>query len=155
MSSKKPRVNHLEKHAEEIRKELQVSKQNDVFRVAVEAGYLAALADGTVDADERDAIVKAIHTLSVGAVIEWEVEALIDTCAERAGKEGASALAKACGEELKALGQPEAGLLFAAVVAQAAGGIDEQEKRVLEEIADAAGLKKAAVGTILKRAGSI
>jgi len=36
----------LEKHADEIRKELRVPKQNEVFRSAVEAGYLAALADG-------------------------------------------------------------------------------------------------------------
>jgi tellurite resistance protein len=153
-STKKPRSNHLEKHADEIRKALQVSKQNDVFRVAVEAGYLAALADGTVDAEERETIVKAVHTLSVGAVIEWEAEALLDECSARAEKEGAAARAKACGQELAALGHPEAGLLFAAVVAGATGGIDGREKKVLEAVAEAAGIKKAALGPLLKQAGS-
>ena len=154
-SAKKPNAGHLEKHADEIRKALRVDKQTDVFRVAVEAGYLAALADGKVDDAERAAIVAAIRILSEGAVIEWEVEALVDECKARIEAEGKDKRAKAVGAELKGLGQPDAGVLFAAVVAQATGGIDAAEKKVLESIGEAAGLKKGPIGALLKKAGAV
>ena len=48
----------LEEHAAEIRRELNVPRQSDVFRAAVEAGYLAARADGEVDPVELDTIVR-------------------------------------------------------------------------------------------------
>ena len=99
----------LEAHAASIRSELKVPKQNDVFRVAVEAGYLTALADGEVDAAERATMVRAVDLLSAGAVIEWETEALLEECEARAAKDGAAKRAAAVGESLAALGQAEAG----------------------------------------------
>jgi len=63
--TKEPRIARLTEHAAEIRKELQVPRQNDVFRCAVEAGYLAALADGEVDDAERHTIARAAEILSV------------------------------------------------------------------------------------------
>lgn len=144
----------LEKHAAEIRKELAVPKQNDVFAAAAEAAYLAANADGAVSADEHAALVSAIGVLSVGAIIEWEVEDLLTKCAERAEKEGADPRCKAVGEALEGLGQPEPALLFAAFVAQASGGIDKKESAVLHAIGKAAGIAKNKVTAILKRVGA-
>jgi len=147
-----PKVNELEKHAAEIRAELKVPRQNEVFRAAVEAGFLTALADGTIDADEKEAIVRAVEILSVGAVIEWEAETLVDECAERADKEGVDARAAAVGAELKALGHPEAGILFAATIARASKGVDKSEAELLKTIGVAAGLTPEAVKGIVKRA---
>ncbi len=144
----------LEKAAVEIRKELKVPKQNEVFEVATEAGFLAARADGTVDEKERQVLVKAIEVLSVGAVIEWEVETLIDACADRAKTEGEDKRAELVGQKLKALDQPEAGLLFAAFIAQASGGIDKKESAVLHAIGKAAGVTKQKVTALLKRVGA-
>ena len=144
----------LEKAAVEIRKELKVPKQNEVFEVATEAGYLAARADGTVDEKEREVLVKAIEILSVGAIIEWEVETLIDACADRAKSEGEGKRAELVGQKLKALDQPEAGLLFAAFIAQASGGIDKKESAVLHAIGKSAGLAKTKVTALLKRVGA-
>jgi tellurite resistance protein len=143
---------HLEKHAAGLRKELEVPKQNDVFRAAVEAGYLAALADGAVDEDELTTMAQAIELLSEGAVVEWETEALLEDCAKRAEKDGAKSRAAAVGNELAVLGQGEAGLLFAALVANASGGIDESETAVLEAVGKAAGIPSAKVKKIVKRA---
>jgi tellurite resistance protein len=151
----KTAIADLEKHAGEIRKDLQVPKQSDVFRCAVEAGYLAAAADGEVDATERETIVKAIEILSVGAVIEWETEALLDECEARAKKDGAEKRAKAIGADLKALGQAEAGLLFAALVARATQGIDKREAEVLKQVGTAAGVSADALRAIVKRATSL
>src|SRR4051812_37662940 len=109
----------LEEHADQIRDDLKVPHQSVVFAHAVEAGYLAARADGEVDTNERLVLTKAVELLSKGAVIEWETEQLLDECQTRAEKDGAEARATKVGEALKELGQAEAGLLVAAFVARA------------------------------------
>jgi tellurite resistance protein len=154
MGSPKSRVEiiDLEARAESIRAELKVPKQNEVFRAAVEAGYLAANADGNVDDDERAAIVRAVEILSAGAVIEWEAEDLVAECAKRGEADGAGKRQEALGHELKALGQSEAGLYFAALVAHASGGVDEKETAVLESIGKAAGVGSKRVKDIVKKA---
>jgi tellurite resistance protein len=145
----------LEAYASRIRNELKVPKQNDVFRVAVEAGYLTALADGTVDSAETATMVRAIEMLSEGAVIEWETEELLAECAKRAEKDGASKRAESAGAELKALGQAEVGLLFAALVAGASKGIDKKEAETLKAVGAAAGLAGDAIKEIVKRANAM
>lgn len=151
----KPTTNALETHAAEIRKDLAVPRQSDVFRCAVEAGFLAANADGEFDATERATIVRAVEILSVGAVIEWETEALLDECEARAKADGADKRSKAVGEELKKLGQAEAGLLFAALVARATKGIDKREADVLKAVGTAAGVNADGMKAIVKRATSL
>jgi tellurite resistance protein len=145
----------LETHAQNIRQELKVPKQNEVFRAAVEVGYLTALADGKVDAAERATMVRAIDLLSEGAVIEWETETLLEECAKHAEKDGVGKRAEAAGAALKALGQAEAGLLFAALVARASRGIDKKEAEVLKVVGSAAGLGTDAVREIVKRAATL
>ncbi len=144
----------IEKHANDIKKDLAVPKQNEVFATAAEAGFLAASADGTVDDEERAMLVRAIEILSTGAVIEWEVEQLLEGCQARMKADGDAKRADAVGAKLKELGQPEAGLLFAAFVAQASGGIDKKESSVLHAIGKAAGIAKAKVTALLKRVGA-
>lgn len=142
----------LEEHADDIRKDLQVPHQSDVFALAIEAGYLAARADGEVDKHERQVLTKALELLSQGAVIEWETDALLDECATRAEKEGAEARAVEVGKALEKLGQAEAGLLVAAFVARATNGVAKAEAEVLKAIGKAAGLSADKVKTIVKRA---
>jgi tellurite resistance protein len=142
----------LEDYADQIRDDLKVPNQSSVFALAVEAGYLAARADGEVDQAEREILARAVELLSKGSVIEWETETLLDECAARAEKEGAEERAKRVGEALKELGQPEAGLLVAAFVARATNGVEKSEAEVLKAIAKAAGLSADKVKTIVKRA---
>lgn len=142
----------LAEYADDIRAELKVHNQSDLFAAAVEAGYLCALADGNVDADERATLVKAVEMLSQGAVIEWETEALLDKCAADAEKDGANARAQAVGERLKELGHAEPGLLVAAFVARATNGVEKSEAEVLKAIGKAAGVKADGIKQIVKRA---
>ena len=116
----------LEEHADQIRDDLKVPHQSDVFKHAVEAGYLAARADGEVDANERTVLAKAVELLSRGSVIEWETETLLDECATRAEKDGAEA--------------------------RATNGVEKSEADVLKAIGKAAGLSADRVKTIVKRA---
>ena len=148
-------IAELEKHADTIRATLRVPKQSEMFRCAVEAGYLTALADGVVEATETEALVTAVEILSVGAIIEWELDALVEACKERLNIEGANACATRVGKELGALGQAEAGILVAAVVARAARKIEKREAEVLKAIGGAAGLTSEQVATIVKRAKSL
>jgi tellurite resistance protein len=143
----------LEAQAESIRKELQVPKQSEVFRAAVEAGYLASLADGEVDEAELATMVRAIEILSAGAVVEWETETLLAECAEHEKLQGAAARAEAVGKELAQLGQAPAGIYFASLVARASNGIDKREADVLKAVGAAAGLSSDAVRDIVKKAG--
>lgn len=142
----------LEEYAEEIRADLKVPRQSELFAHAVEAGYLAARADGTVDAGERGVLIKAVGMLSQGAVIEWEVEALLDECEARASRDGADDRATQIGEALKELGHAEAGLLVAAFVARATNGVEKSEADVLKAIGKAAGLTADKVKGVVKRA---
>lgn len=142
----------IEKHAEQVQKELSVPAQSALFAAAIEAGYLAALADGAEDAGERAALVKAVEVLSKGLVLEWETEELLGQCWGRISTEGAEVRAQSVGQALKGTGHPEAGLFVAALVAMATNGIDANEAAVLEKIGAAAGVAKSQVGAIVKRA---
>jgi tellurite resistance protein len=146
---------NLEEHAEKIRAELPVHGQADVFKAAVEAGYLTARADGGVDATEREVLVKAVEILSQGLVIEWETEALVDECAKRADADGVDECAEALGKRLKGLGAGEPALFVAALVARATKGVDKSEANLLKAIGKAAGISTDKVRDIVKRATSL
>ena len=148
----KPQIADLESRAESLRAELKVPKQNEVFKAAVEVGYLTALADGEVDDEEKAEIVRAVEIISSGAVVEWEAEDLVEECARKASAEGPEVRATAVGAELAALGQAEAGIYFAALVAHASKGIDKKEADVLKQIGKAAGLTADRVRDIVKKA---
>jgi tellurite resistance protein len=144
----------LEDHADKIREELKVPRQNELFKAAIEAGYLTARADGGVDDAEREVLVKAVEILSQGLVIEWESEALIDECKKRADEEGVEERAAKVGAALKELGQPEAGLFVAALVARATKGVEKSEAELLKTIGKGAGVGTDKVRDIVKRATS-
>lgn len=149
--SKKPTKEKLAEYAEQIRETLEFRGQDQLFTLAVKAGHLAALADGTVDDEERTALVAAVEILSQGTVIELEVEALVE---ELEASEGSNLdKAKAVGEEL---GEEhgEAGLLLAAFVAQATAGIDAKERKVLHAVGKAAGLSRHKVKKTLEAVGA-
>lgn len=144
----------IAKHAEDIRKELNVPEQERLFRVATEAGYLTALADDKVDAAERSGMIRAIEALSKGSVIEWELDTFLDDCAAQAKADGKKARLANVGAELGKLGHPEAALLFAAFVAQASAGIDKKEATIVHALGKAAGVSKDKVTAILTRVGA-
>jgi tellurite resistance protein len=142
----------VQKIARAIRSQLPSDAQDKLFRMAVEAGYLAALADGHADPGEMAALVHAIEELSDGVVVGWEVEVLIEECNECIGMEGHQQRAQVVGNELKEIGLSEAGLLIAAYVAFATGGLDEKEVTMLRTLGEAAGLDSDALKPIVKRA---
>jgi tellurite resistance protein len=153
MNQKKgPNTAYLEEQAGAVQKSLPAANQSLLFEAAVEAGYLTALADGSEDEGEREALVEAIEILSKGLVLEWEVEPLIDKVAARVQAEGSDARCASVGKSIKELDGVEAALLIGAVVAHATGGIDKKEAGVLEKIATAAGFERKQIAAIVKKA---
>lgn len=149
-----PKLNtaYLEAQAEVVRKSIPAHRGEDLFRVAAEAGYLTAIADGNEDAEERGAMVEALEYLSKGIVIEWETEAFLGEAYAKIQAEGTEARCKAVGERLKELKNAEAGLLIGAIVAYASNGIEKSEAQMLEKIGKAAGLERNQVAAIVKKA---
>jgi tellurite resistance protein len=145
----------IEEHAEKIREQLKVPRQDEVFKAAVEAGYLTALADGGMDAAEREILVKAVEMLSRGLVLEWETESIIDDMQKLVEAEGLEARAAKVGEKLKELNQIEAGLFVAAIVARATKGVEKSEAELLKQIGKAAGVGMDVVKDIVKRSTSL
>jgi tellurite resistance protein len=145
----------IEDHADKIRAELSVPRQNEVFKAAVEAGYLTARADGGVDKTEREVLVQVVEVLSKGLVLEWETDGLIDDYEKLTDAEGVEQRAAKVGSTLKELGHPEAGLFVAALVARATKGVDKSEAELLKAIGKSAGVGMDAVRDIVKRATSI
>jgi tellurite resistance protein len=145
----------IEDHADKIRAELAVPRQNEVFKTAVEAGYLTARADGGVDATEREVLVQVIELLSRGLVLEWETDSLIDEYEKLSDAEGIAERAAKVGSALKDLGQAEAGLFVAALVARATKGVDKSEAELLKTIGKSAGVGNDKVRDIVKRATSL
>ena len=145
----------LEEHADKIREELKVPRQDELFKAAVEAGYLTARADGGVDDTELEVLVKAVELLSQGLVIEWETQSLIDTCKKLADEEGVDARAAKVGSTLKELGQGEAGIFVAALVARATKGVEKSEAELLKTIGKSAGVSNDKIRDIVKRAHTL
>jgi tellurite resistance protein len=150
--AKKPTREQIESFAGVIRDKVSVPRQNEVFKAAVDAAHLASMIDGKIDEAEKKAIVEALEVLSKGHVIEWEIDLMVDEAQKSSGSRDAKA--KAIGDRLKELGQPEAGLYVAAFVAQSTAGIDDKEARVLKSIGKAAGIGDKRVREILKDVGT-
>ena len=151
-SKKKPTKEQLVEYAETVRNELTAMKQNEVYKIAVEIGYLAANADGTIEDSEKEALVAAVEVLSQGAVIEWEADALFEE-AQSSGDDGL-VRAEALGARLKELDQANAGVLVGAFVAQSASGIDRAEAKVLRAVGKGAGINERKVRELLKQVGA-
>jgi tellurite resistance protein len=150
-TSKKPTKQKLVAMAEAVRKELDFRGQDEVFKLAVEVGYLAAKADGTFDDAEKARIVDAVDILSKGVIIELEVDAIVE---EAEAADDVAARVTAIGTRLQELEQGDAGLLFGAFVAQASHGIDKTERKLLREVGRAAGLKDTRIRAILRVVGA-
>jgi len=155
MSKTKRSKADIEAIAKQVQAALSVPKQNEVFRYAIEAGYLCALADGDADDAEKATLVAAMHQLSSGLVIEWEVDATLEECNEHIGAEGRDARCEVVGQKLAELGQAQTGLLLGALVALTTTGLDKQEAEMLEKIGKAAGIAKRDVGAVVKQARDV
>lgn len=119
-----------------------------LFNAAVEAAYLVAAADGTVDRTELGMLKRAIVTLADGQLTSDEVDSLIDDLVDLRTTQGEAERCRAVGSLLAAHNAADEGLYLAAAIAYATNGLDRKELSVLERIAAAAGMSQAALITL-------
>ena len=143
-------LDHLAPLAHSLRKG-RVPEGGDpamLFNAAIEAGYLVAAADGTVDNAELGTLKRAILTLAGDELSAEDLDALIDDLIDLRKSEGEASRCRAVGELLGAHKSADEGLYLAAAIAYASNGLDRKELAVLEHIAHAAGMSQAALVTL-------
>jgi|LNFM01.1.fsa_nt_gb tellurite resistance protein len=143
-------LSHLAPLARSLRKG-RVAEGGDpslLFNAVVEAGYLVAAADGTVDSAELATLKRAILTLTGDDLPPEELDTLVEDLIDLRKTEGEAARCRAVGELLAAHKAGDEGLYLAAAIAYASNGLDRSELAVLERIASAAGVSQAALVTL-------
>ncbi len=142
----------IEKHAEGIKKDLAVPKQNEVFKAAAEAGYLVLCAGRNCRRRRaRDARSRS-KILSAGAVIEWEVEDLLES-AEKMRRPMAKRNARDAVARIERARTTRSWCFVCGVRRAPSGGIDKKELAILHAIGKAAGVAKTK-SPRLKRVGA-
>jgi tellurite resistance protein len=119
-----------------------------LFNAVIEAGYLVAAADGTVDSAELATLKRAVLALTGDEMQAEELDTLVEDLVDLRKTQGELSRCKAVGELLAAHRAGDEGLYLAAAIAYASNGLDRKELAVLERIAQAAGISQAALVTL-------
>ncbi|MDP3279041.1 MAG: tellurite resistance TerB family protein [Deltaproteobacteria bacterium] len=119
-----------------------------LFNTIVEAGYLVAAADGTVDAHELTTLKRAVLVLTEDDVSVSELDELVADFVDLRKTLGEDDRCRVVGRVLQSHHAAEEGLSLAAAIAYASNGLDANELKVLEKIAVHAGQSIASVAAI-------
>jgi tellurite resistance protein len=117
----------------------------------IDLGVLVASADGTVDDRERGMLFDIFTTL-LGTTLNSEVvDALVTASVEIIQQAGAEPRARLVGTILHDCDAGEDGLVVALAVAFASEGLSAAEQKVVDRIADAAGVSRVRLGELTKQ----
>lgn len=117
----------------------------------IDLGVLVANADGTVDDRERGMLFDIFTTL-LGTTLNSEVvDALVTASVEVIQQAGAEPRARLVGTILHDCDAGEDGLVVALAVAFASEGLSSAEQKVVDRIADAAGVSKMRLGELTNK----
>lgn len=117
----------------------------------IDLGVLVANADGKVDDRERGMLSSIFSTL-LGTTLDSEVvDALVGASVEVIQQAGAEPRARLVGTILHDCDAGEEGLVVALAVAFASEGLSSAEQKVVDRIADAAGVSKARLGELTSK----
>lgn len=119
-----------------------------LFNAILEAGYLVAAADGTVDPSELQTLKKAVGTLTEGEMSASEVDTLFDDLIDLRATAGEKARCSVVGAILREANAGEEGLYLAAAIAYVSAGLSAPELSVMEEIAHTACVSGAQLAVI-------
>jgi tellurite resistance protein len=121
-----------------------------LFEAMVESAYLVATADGEFDPAERSTFEHLVISACEGAVAERQVHALVADLHDQLVEDGADKRVKMVAKTVTKPEQAREILRVAALLAQASGGVSEQERDLLEKLAAAVGLDHGSVDTALR-----
>jgi tellurite resistance protein len=121
----------------------------------IDLGVLVASADGVVDDKEREILFDLFQTLLDTKLSAEVVEALVTSCVQVIEAAGPESRARLVAEILRDCDAVEPGILVALAVAFASEGLSQEERVVIERIADAAKLPRARLEEIVSRVRSV
>jgi tellurite resistance protein len=108
----------------------------------IDLGVLVVNADGVVDQKEREVLLDMFQTLLDAKLSAEVVDHLVTACLQIIEAAGAESRARLIAEILVDCDAVEPGILVALAVAYASEGLSQEERVVVERIADAAGLPR-------------
>jgi tellurite resistance protein len=117
----------------------------------IDLGVLVANADGKVDDRERSMLSDVFTTLLGTSLNADVVDALLTASLEVIKQAGAEERARLVGTILKDCDAGEPGLIVAIAVAFASEGLNENEQRVVDRIAEAADVPKERLDHLTKK----
>lgn len=105
-----------------------------LFEAIIESAFLVATADGEFDEEEQRAFQHIVLAVCAGAVTETQVQTLVFALQERLYMQGRAARMLAVAQAVSWCGNAGEVLRIAALMAEASGGVSDQERAVLEEL---------------------
>lgn len=116
----------------------------------IEAAWLIARVDGTIDRAEHKTLGDIVRAVASGGLRADDLDDLLDGAATRLLHEGLAVRCAAVGERLARNGAAEAGLRLAVAVAGASNGVSLAESVTAAAIARAAGVSDDTADAILR-----
>jgi tellurite resistance protein len=125
-----------------------------LFEAVIEAAFLVANADGVFDAEERGAFQAVVATACDNVVQMRRLEALTADFAEQLAEDGAEKRARMIARAIADRRQQLEVIRIAGLMAQASGGVSDEERRVLDLLAQGFELDPGAVDEALAQAAA-
>jgi tellurite resistance protein len=117
----------------------------------IDLGVLIAIADGVVDEKERAVLRDVFQTLLETQLTADVVDHLVTASVEVVQAAGTESRARLIAEILHDCDAVEPGLLVALAIAYASAGFSEEERVVIERIADCAGVSRGRLDELIER----
>lgn len=105
-----------------------------LFEAIVESAYLVATADGHFDDEEQQLFQHIVLTTCAGTLTRQQVETLVFALRERSLMQGRPARMLAVVQAVNWCGNAGEVLRLAALMAEASGGVSDEEHAVLDEL---------------------
>ena len=125
-----------------------------LFEAVVEAAFLVANADGDFDATERHTFEQVVHQACHNTVQKSELSALVSDLLDQLEEDGVDSRIKMVSGVIDNNNNALEVLRIAALMAHVSGGVDETERRVMDQLASGFGLEPASVQLALDQAAA-
>jgi tellurite resistance protein len=127
---------------------------DEALIASVDLAVLVAMADGTIDPDERAALTAALDAVMKAQMAAPVVRHLIRESKNQIDAEGPQARAKAIGHQLADHGAADEGLRLALAIAFSSEGMCDVERDIIAVIAEAAGVSDARFAALVASAAA-
>ena len=132
----------------------KLGDQDEALIATVDLSVLVAMADGTIDADERAALTVALESLMRAQMAAPVVRHLVRESKNQIEGDGPEARAKAIGRQLADHGAADEGLRLALAIAFSSEGMCDLERERIALVARAAGVSDARFAALVSTAAS-